>query len=352
VYQGSIFFGTTLLRRTASLALVTALACLAFDAVARAAFPGRPGRIAFSAETGRFQGQNRVLWDYDPRTKVRRQLTARHGTCTRDSDWVDGGLDYSPDGRWIAYLHWNNCQPEVQNELRIMRADGSQNRLVKRVSDGIDPLSANVAFAPDGARLALWDDPSFADIADVTIVELATGTAIRSPWPAMSSERLDWSVTGRMVTPFPRGLYTGRPNGTDRRRITSPPHQGPLISYDESPEWSPSGGRITFLRKWFDNRCEDGCSVPSRTAIWTVRPGRPAVRLSRTRSAETGCPTFSPNGRQLAFIRLGRYADGPVFEAVFTTAPTGRGYPRVLMRAPSRIRALWNLAWQPLPTRR
>jgi Tol biopolymer transport system component len=279
-------------------------------------------------------------------------LTARGRACERDADWTDGAPEYSPDGRWIAYLHETNCPPdgEVRYEVRIMRADGSENRLVKRLPV-TDPFVSNVAFAPDGRRIAFWDDPSFADIADVTIIELATGTATRSPWPAVFYERSDWSATGRMVTPLSRGLYIGRPDGTDKRRITSVLRQGPLISYDESPDWSPSGGRIAFVRKWFDNRCEDGCSVSHRTAVWIVSPGQPATRLWRTRSSGTWCPTFSPNGRQLAFVGLGRSADGPVFEAIFTIPPNIRDSPRVLLRATGRISAFWSLAWQPLPPR-
>jgi hypothetical protein len=151
------------------------------------------------------------------------------------------------------------------------------------------------------------------------------------------------------VTPLAGDLFTGRADGTDQRRITSAPSKGPLVSYDESPEWGPSGRRIAFVRKWVDNRCEDGCSRPSRTAIWTVNPGSPAIRLSRTRSSATCCPTFSPDGRRLALIGLGRYGDGPVFEAIFVIAPAGSAYPRVIMRATGRIGALWSLAWQPLP---
>jgi Tol biopolymer transport system component len=131
--------GTFAVRGVARLTLVATLACLAGASAAHATFPGRPGHIAFSAETGSFDNQNAVLWDLDPRTEVRRQLTRRPRACTRDSAWVDGGPEYSPDGRWIAYLHWDNCRPEVRYALRVMRADGSRNRVLKGLGVA-DPL--------------------------------------------------------------------------------------------------------------------------------------------------------------------------------------------------------------------
>jgi hypothetical protein len=343
--------GTVVVRGIAWLVLAAALTCLVCVSVAHATFPGRPGHIAFSAETGSFEDQNAVLWDVDPRTRVRRQLTRRPRACTGDSSWVDGGPEYSPDGRWIAYLHWDNCGSEVRNALHIMRADGSRNRVLRSLGN-TDPLSANVAIAAHGDRIALWDDLGTGDTADATFVDIVTGAVTHSAWPAVYYERLDWSATGWLVTPVNSRLNVGRPDGTKRHAITSVQSRGPLVSYDESPEWSPSGDRIAFVRKWFDDRCEDGCSRSDLTAIWTVSPGRPASRLSATSTSTTCCPTFSPSGRQLAWSGLVRFGRGPVVEAILVRPATRSGDSRVLLRASGRINGFWSIAWQPRKARR
>jgi Tol biopolymer transport system component len=157
--------------------MLTAFLCLACAAVAEAAFPGRPGRIGFVAST-RFAYGN-VIWDYDPSTKVRRRLTMRNSACRgrrRRSYWNDGPLSYSPDGRRIAYVHADDCGRDRARryQLRVMRSDGSHNRLVTRSPEFSPPFS-NAAFSPDGRRVALSHGDGL-----VTLFETATRAPIRS----------------------------------------------------------------------------------------------------------------------------------------------------------------------------
>jgi Tol biopolymer transport system component len=92
-------------------------------------------------------------------------------------------------------------------------------------------------------------------------------------------------------------LYTVRANGTGLRRLTVPPTRQDLGG-DSGPTWSPDGKRIAFERDlpyWGDDRFQ---------LASVAAPGGLARRL--TSGPYDAMPTFSPNGRRLAFVRLKR----------------------------------------------
>jgi hypothetical protein len=355
VVRDAIGFRVAALGRWRCVTFVTVVAFLAASAVAQATFPGRPGRLAFSAATGNFLYDNDVLWDYDPRTKIRRRLTARGRACDPDDNaWVDGGPAYSPDGRRIAYLHWDNCgSGEPRYALRMMRADGSHNRRIAPLSY-VDPPDENIAFAPNGRRLALFSHDGQRSV--VTVFDVASAVRVsEAAWPGNNFTGLDWSVTGRIAGDLccPGRIYTALPNGIGIRSVTSRRRKGSLTSSDESPEWSPTGRSIVFEREWWNYSCgEDPC--PKGDGIWKVSPGRPAVHvrlprnwtgLPRSWPTDVEKPIFSPDSREIAFIG----ADSGVIAA---TPATGDGPVRVLMRERRQIGQFWSLDWQPLPPRR
>lgn len=74
------------------------------------------------------------FWELDPSTRRETRLTNLAG--------VNGGLSYSPDGRWIAFRR--------DVDIWVMRADGSEQRQLTH-----DPESAmGPIWSPDGRRIA------------------------------------------------------------------------------------------------------------------------------------------------------------------------------------------------------
>jgi Tol biopolymer transport system component len=349
-WLAAAFARPTLRRRGVLALLMSVLCCLAGEAVAQAAFPGRPGRLVFSAHTPLLDGtdaeaDNVVLWGYNPRTRTLRQLTTRGRGCGRDGYWVDGGPAYSPDGRRIAYLHDDYCGDPSRNELRVMDADGSNNRRVATFPDtgGYDPFFAHVTFSPDGRHIALAG----------LVFEIETGTATEPSLPRdESSARMDWSATGRIAGVGTSGdygsrIFTAWPDGNEIRWVTSVRGKGSLVAADESPDWSPNARSITFERHWWDTGeyCgEDGCSRPTLSGIWKVSPGKVAVKLRSIRAGSDAQPTFSPSGREIAFMN--RRGD-----MILAMPANGKRLVRPLFRAPRRARPIWSFDWQPLPRR-
>jgi TolB protein len=85
-------------------------------------------------------------------------------------------------------------------------------------------------------------------------------------------------------------LFTINPDGTGERQVTHPPSG----ATDDAPDWSPDGTRIAFRR-------ERGADA----AIYTMRPnGSGLTRVSGVCCDENYAPTFSSDGRTVAFARF------------------------------------------------
>lgn len=93
-------------------------------------------------------------------------------------------------------------------------------------------------------------------------------------------------------------LYVVNPDGSGRRQITTSTPERPMRAFQ--PGWAPDGFRITF-----------GNSVGTSVGggIWIINAdGTGGARVPSTQQNDNW-PTFSPDGRQIAFVRqAGRFA--------------------------------------------
>ncbi|HEX5498010.1 MAG TPA: hypothetical protein VFX03_02245, partial [Thermomicrobiales bacterium] len=101
-----------------------------------------------------------------------------------------------------------------------------------------------------------------------------------------------WSPDGREIAYAGReGVYVVTPDGLDRRRVSSIEEAGP-------PAWSPQGDRLAFV----DRTTETLVVQPVEGGAPVTTPLAPASSVgAKPVYVARNLPTWSPDGRQIAF---------------------------------------------------
>ena len=260
-----------MLRLTGPLAALVALLVAAVPA--HATFPGRNGGIAYAQLT--------TSGDLDPMITERARLLVALPPfgSERRRTLVDCGPDcpgtsyrspsYSPDGERIVF--------DAGARLAVIDADGGEVALLPATTtDDGDPC-----FSDDGKRITFTgvNDRGGTDLYTHRLEGGGARLIIRdAAEPA-------WSSRGRLAYVRSGNVYSARPNGGDRRWVTS----------GVSPDWSPNGRRLALVRP-----------LPALTfdgptgRMYTVAPsGRELRRVGRR--TDVSHPVWSPDGRWLAY---------------------------------------------------
>ena len=269
-------------------ALLAALVSVALaGAPAQATFPGSNGGIAY--------GQYTTSGDLDPQISEHARLLValppfgsdRQRTLLDCETTAPSGDDcvgnfyrspsYSRDGRRIVF--------DAGGRLAIISAAGGAPVLLPATTtDDGDPC-----FSADGRRIAFTGVNDHGGT-DLYTRRLEGGAAHAVIYDAGEPA---WSSRGRLAYVRSGNVYTARPNGGDRRWVSS----------GVSPDWSPNGRRLALVR-------------PSPTLtfdgptgrMYTVAPtGRDLRRVGRGR--DVSHPVWSPDGRWVAYdgLELGVY---------------------------------------------
>lgn len=212
-----------------------------------------------------------------------------------NSPGVDGAPDLSVDGRKIAF---HSIRGDHSNlEIYAMDVDGG-NPL--RLTSGGTLASSFPAWSPDGKQIAL-----------------SRGTA---PERTTRGDRQIWVMNS---------------DGTGLKQLTT---EGD----NYRPKWSPDGTRIVFA----SDRDGDFANAAAREKsagfglhdIYLMNSNGTGVqRLTTGRTYLNGEPTFSPNGKQIAFrSRRDTDASGTNYCAVWVMNADG-GQPRNLTPIPAGV---------------
>ena len=226
---------------------------------------------------------------------------------------ADGELpSWSPDGRRIAF---------VRGESYFVVTEGVE----RQVGVGLRVLTEfgrwAPSWSPDGTRFVIAagaPEPNWSPTgpSDLYVVDASTGAAARltSTWDSEGSPR--WSRDGsrivfarRTYDPVAFELAVVAATGGEVRR---------LVADAYGPEWAPDGRRVAFERAGhlFVADAETGVvwapdgrtlyfakSAGNVRDLFTVDPGGGSVRRLTTSPSWDADPSWSPDGRRVAFVR-------------------------------------------------
>ncbi|BCJ56871.1 VWA domain-containing protein [Micromonospora endophytica] len=309
-------------------------------------------RIAFASTRADLAGD---LW----------VMPAAGGAPTRITDGpaADSQPAWSPQGRRIAFTTTRFApagSPGLRTVATVAATGGAVTRAVPGPGDATEP-----AFSPEGDRIAFTttrDDPS-GDVhllRDGRVTPVATGP-LPQHHPTWRGGDLIWTGTDTDRT---SDVWSADRAGGDRRDLTARPGRdesapafspdGTRLAYsaeqpeggarivvadatganpqvlappgttaadrDTDPTWSPEGTAIAFTRHTSDRL------RPSRILAVSVTDGRLLTEVPMPwflRGTDTQ-PSWSPDGRQLAFARDARARDSELeWPVVDRPAPPG-----------------------------
>jgi len=263
-------------------AVVAATALIA--APAQASFPGRNGRIAFTAAPG----------DHPPLGWLR--TMAPQGTDVQtlavNTAREDSAPAWSPNGLRLAFVADSTFDYTDGSDSELYTSDAQGGALLRLTRTA--ELEVAPSWSPDGHRLVyavVSGLDTNAPRSEIWIVN-ADGTGRQRLSAAGADDHNpSWSPGGGRIAfssdrTGSREIYTMNTGGADLRRLTFDADQ------DDQPSWSPDGRRIVWAS---DVETFTGSELYSASAF----DGRDWVRLTRN-SFPDGEPTFSPNGRWIA----------------------------------------------------
>ena len=248
---------------------------------------------------------------------------------------------WSPDGRTLALT--DLISPTAQT-LFTMDADGGNRRRLPIAAGGKwDVSNYAPAWSPDGTRLAFTRSTLKTSTdanwrIDVYVIDV-DGTNLRRLTSSGAAYGPTWSPDGRRIaylevvrradgSDSSHRLHVVNADGSGDHtllaasRATSAPGGHALIW---PPTWSPDGRRIAFSRAT-RTRATD----PPWTAfeIYVINPDGTGLRRL-TRTTDSLSPAWSPDGKQIVFLSLPNRvqvmnADGSGLRTVFRARPIGR----------------------------
>jgi dipeptidyl aminopeptidase/acylaminoacyl peptidase len=220
-------------------------------------------------------------------------MTSWDGTQTiqvTSSPESESSPRFSPDGRWLAFV--SGRQEGKGGQVWLLDRRGGEAQRLTMIKGGV----SDFAWSPDARRLVLVLDEETDSIARKDTAEHKTPKPI-----VIDRYNFKRDIEGYLGSKRTHlALFDVAAKKLDT--LTSERYD------DDNPSWSPDGQRIAFTR---EVPAEPGKPRDSDIYVIDARRGATARALTTFDGPDTGRPSWSPDGRWLAFLR----GDEPKYSA-------------------------------------
>ena len=298
---------------------ISTAVCLSLFLFATAAFAQTPtlranGKIAFTSD----RDGNREIYVMNNDGTGQVRLTNNIG--------ADSFPAFSPDGRKIAFIS-QNPSPTFAVNIKLMNADGTNQIELTPITyfSSQNPWfdRRSLSWSPDGSKIAFEDGGEILTInIDGTNRTNLTNQTAGDYEPAFSPDGSRILFVSSRV-PF-SVMHTMNADGSDVRALPSDGY-----FQDFSPDWSPTGDKIVFLREHDD----------FGNALYTAN----ADGTNRQVFNDGYKPKWSPDGTKIVFHK-GDVNNG---SEIYVKNVDGSGLTQLTDTSGSNFQP----SWQPLTTK-
>jgi dipeptidyl aminopeptidase/acylaminoacyl peptidase len=258
----------------------------------------------------------------------------------------------SPDGLWVAYVLSTNDREadEERSAIWMVRWDGSEQLALTHAADG----TGKPRWSPDGRYLAYVAAPTDSDKGQIMLLDRRGGEARQLISVMGDIGAYAWSPDGKRIavameqseeekSPKPIVIeaqhfkqdedgYLASGHGRHLFLIDVESQRIDALTTDpqfneDLPAWSPDGRQIAFIRAH-----EKGPDPDGRTDLEVIdaRLGAQAHPIARPYAPNTQKITWSPDGTLIAYLQGLEPKYNAYMQDRLFVVPSGGGLPRAL----------------------
>jgi dipeptidyl aminopeptidase/acylaminoacyl peptidase len=252
--------------------------------------------------------------------------------CPGHAKWCGEveSLDWSANGRWLALSVTSYGEANPYNGIHVVDLTTGVDRQIRSCRPGIECDWFDLAWSPDGTRLAYATQGGriyivSRDGSGRHALATGTGTAGLDLSPSWSADGTRIAFAARPSPDDPSSVYIVGSKGGGRIL---------LASGASAPAWSPDGATIAFASK-----C-GGIKLVT-PAGKDITPGQGSCRTIGV----SGAPIWSPDSTQIA---IAGHASTTTGTGIYVMDATGKNLTRVTSQVSGRqITGRPDASWQP-----